>query len=91
MAPASISSLSKEQADEHLENAVSPPPAKNKIHDPKLGDAALAVLDDSTIERQITAEEDAKVLRKIDRWVLPVIFLVYFFQQLDKFVVFTFF
>ena len=56
-----------------------------KFKDLKFGDAALAVLDETTIERRITPEEDARVLRKIDRWVMPIIILVYFLQQLDKY------
>jgi hypothetical protein len=84
----SLSSISKE-TDERGESVVSPP-LKEKIQDLKFGDAALAVLDETTIERQITPEEDARVLRKIDLWVLPVILLVYFLQQLDKFVLPTF-
>ncbi|KAF8229348.1 MFS general substrate transporter [Tricholoma matsutake] len=59
---------------------------KDKVQAQELrfGDAALAVLDETTIDRQITPKEDARVLQKIDLWVLPVIILVYFFQQLDK-------
>jgi len=82
MAPApSFTSISKE-SDERV-SVVSPSPDE-KNHDLKFGDAALAIVDDSTIGRYITPEEDARVLRKIDLWVLPVILLVYFLQQLDK-------
>jgi hypothetical protein len=83
--PPSLSSISKE-TDDRDEMVVSLA-FKEKLQDLKFGDAALAVLDETTIERQITPEEDARVLRKIDLWVLPVIFLVYFLQQLDKSVV----
>jgi hypothetical protein len=82
---ASAPSLSLKGTDsEHIEHGISPP-LKETFKDLKFGDAALAVLDETTIERQITLEEDAAVLRKIDRWVLPVIVLVYFLQQLDKY------
>ncbi|KAJ8496781.1 hypothetical protein ONZ45_g12308 [Pleurotus djamor] len=47
------------------------------------GDAALEVLGDRVF-REISAEEDRRVLRKIDFWVMPVVLLVYFLQQLDK-------
>ncbi|KAL0947852.1 hypothetical protein HGRIS_013914 [Hohenbuehelia grisea] len=46
------------------------------------GDAALTILGDTI--RDITVEENARVLRKVDLWVMPIILLVYFLQQLDK-------
>ena len=36
------------------------------------GDAALAILGTSGAVVHITPEEDAAVLRKIDRWLIPV-------------------
>ncbi|KAJ7217865.1 MFS general substrate transporter [Mycena pura] len=61
---------------------IDPPPP----HSTKNGDAALAILGDSANRRgrEITQEESAAVLRKIDKWVLPVMLMVYFLQQLDK-------
>ena len=59
-------------------------PLKDETQDLKFGDAALTVLDEATVDRHITPEEDARVLRKIDLWILSVIILVYFLQQLDK-------
>ncbi|KAK7047851.1 hypothetical protein VNI00_006179 [Paramarasmius palmivorus] len=50
----------------------------------KKGDAALAIIGESRERRDITEEEDRRVLRKIDLWLMPVILLVYFLQQLDK-------
>ncbi|ESK92567.1 allantoate permease [Moniliophthora roreri MCA 2997] len=50
----------------------------------KRGDAALAIIGESKERREITEEEDKRVLRKIDVWLMPVILLVYFLQQLDK-------
>ena len=49
-------------------------------------DAALTVLGESAQPIIITAKQDRAVLRKIDLWIMPVIFMVYFLQQLDKFV-----
>ncbi|KAJ8087519.1 hypothetical protein AAF712_006640 [Marasmius tenuissimus] len=50
----------------------------------KLGDAALAIIGEGTEQREITEEEDKRVLRKVDWWLMPVVLLVYFLQQLDK-------
>lgn len=50
----------------------------------KHGDAALAILGDSAVHHEISPEEERAVLRKIDLWVMPVVLLVYFLQQLDK-------
>ncbi|KAI0825979.1 major facilitator superfamily domain-containing protein [Irpex lacteus] len=47
-------------------------------------DAALTILGDSAQSVIVTAEQDRAVLRKIDLWLMPVIFIVYFLQQLDK-------
>ncbi|RDB16325.1 hypothetical protein Hypma_003016 [Hypsizygus marmoreus] len=75
---ASISSSIKER-----ESAISPLPA-DKVIDRRSGDAALAILDEGATRPQFSSEDDAKVLRKIDLWVMPVVLLVYFLQQLDK-------
>ncbi|KAL1659379.1 major facilitator superfamily domain-containing protein [Schizophyllum commune] len=48
------------------------------------GDAALEVLGRSDVRREITTEEDRRVRRKIDLWLMPVIVMVYMLQQLDK-------
>lgn len=48
-------------------------------------DAALEVLGDAAVPFHITPEQDRAVLRKIDRWLMPVIVMVYFLQQLDKY------
>ncbi|KAI0072472.1 MFS general substrate transporter [Panus rudis PR-1116 ss-1] len=47
-------------------------------------DAALQVLGDASTPIHITPEQDRAVLRKIDLWLMPVIVMVYFLQQLDK-------
>ncbi|KAG5986229.1 hypothetical protein E4U54_005538 [Claviceps lovelessii] len=39
---------------------------------------------DATYDETLTPEEDKRILRKIDRWLLPVMALSYFFQFLDK-------
>ena len=37
-----------------------------------------------TIDTDITAEEEKKVLRKIDLRIVPILFLIYMLQYLDK-------
>ena len=51
-------------------------------------DVALEILNESSERVIVTAEQDRAVLRKIDLWLMPVIFMVYFLQQLDKCVFF---
>ncbi|ELU36895.1 hypothetical protein AG1IA_09075 [Rhizoctonia solani AG-1 IA] len=51
------------------------------------GDAALAILGTSDTPVEISPEQDAAVLRKVDRWLVPVMLMVYFLQQLDKWLV----
>ncbi|QRW07496.1 major facilitator superfamily transporter [Ceratobasidium sp. AG-Ba] len=67
----------KDQVEE-IEHA--PPAQSSKAH----GDAALAILGSSETPVEITDEQDAAILRKVDKWLLPVMLMVYFLQQLDK-------
>ncbi|KAJ7091201.1 major facilitator superfamily domain-containing protein [Mycena epipterygia] len=87
-APRPPSIAASKVEDERYENkdgassgVMSPPPLHHPV---KHGDAALAILGDGSARREITEEENAAILRKIDRWILPVILTVYFLQQLDK-------
>ncbi|KAJ7933750.1 MFS general substrate transporter [Mycena leptocephala] len=49
------------------------------------GDAAQAILGDNTHAPVIVSPEDnARILRKTDLWLLPVMLGIYFLQQLDK-------
>lgn len=50
-------------------------------------DAALEILGEENTPLHISPEEDGKVLRKIDLWLMPVLMIVYFLQQLDKCVI----
>ncbi|KAF8869063.1 MFS general substrate transporter [Infundibulicybe gibba] len=65
---------------DHIETT----PRKSSDNKQKTGDAALTILGDEPTRRDITPEESAGVLRKIDLWIMPVVLLVYFLQQLDK-------
>ncbi|KAJ7162030.1 MFS general substrate transporter [Mycena filopes] len=49
------------------------------------GDAAQAILGANAHAPVIvSAEDNARILRKTDRWLLPVMLGIYFLQQLDK-------
>lgn len=67
--------------DEKLELAT-----EEIVHVPRAGirngDAALEIL--GTTVHHVTLQEEKAVLRKVDLWVLPVVLMVYFLQQLDK-------
>ncbi|KAJ7594767.1 major facilitator superfamily domain-containing protein [Mycena floridula] len=71
--------LAEKREDERLETVVST--ARPSI---KQGDAALEIIGSSAVHHSVTDEENRRVLRKIDLWVMPVVVLVYFLQQLDK-------
>lgn len=81
----SIEDVEKEIDIEHTEIAPVQQKSIPGIGFSKHGkDAALDVLGDSAKPIHVTAEQDRAVLRKIDLWLMPVIFMVYFLQQLDK-------
>lgn len=81
----SIEDLEKKVDIEHAEIAPVADTSAPGVSSSRYGkDAALEVLGDSAKPVRITAEEDRAVLRKIDLWLMPVIFMVYFLQQLDK-------
>jgi hypothetical protein len=85
--PSSIASESDKVTEAKLEH-------HREAHDAEAlhgkGDAALDVLGDGAEHHEVTPEQDRRVLRKIDLWVMPVVLLVYFLQQLDKYVFFFF-
>ncbi|KAH8102676.1 MFS general substrate transporter [Cristinia sonorae] len=70
---------------EHAENAPTlSPDTPAGASSGKAKDAAKDILGDSAVPLHITPEQDRRVLRKIDLWLMPVICIVYFLQQLDK-------
>ncbi|PSS32120.1 hypothetical protein PHLCEN_2v2116 [Hermanssonia centrifuga] len=77
----SFSDTGKDADIIHSED-VYPRPSRNPARN--LKDAALEILGDGATPIQVSPEEDRKVLRKIDLWLMPVIVVVYFLQQLDK-------
>ncbi|KZV84882.1 MFS general substrate transporter, partial [Exidia glandulosa HHB12029] len=83
---ASLSDKDKLGAEEsRLDTVASPTPdGPGPSSRVKAGDAALEILGDGSTRHQYTEEEDRRVLRKIDFWVMPIVLMVYFLQQLDK-------
>ena len=83
----SLEDLDKKADIEHKENAPGLPASSAGTSSSGIvKDAALEVLGDSAKPVHVTAEQDRAVLRKIDLWLMPIIFMVYFLQQLDKYV-----
>lgn len=81
--------LEKEKAShQHLEHVNSfDDTEKQRVQahhaaDSDMDEAAKVLADAGKVE--YTIEEDRRVLRKIDTWILPVLCLVYWIQQLDK-------
>ncbi|TFK64965.1 MFS general substrate transporter [Pluteus cervinus] len=83
MSPQSGITSHVKSSESNSGNLIPPPTSSSKkLHS---GDDALAILESSPYsQREITPEQDRTVLRKIDIWVMPVVLLVYFLQQLDK-------
>ncbi|KAG8794368.1 hypothetical protein FRC12_024797 [Ceratobasidium sp. 428] len=79
----SINSATKHEDVEEIEHA-SPAQGAPQNHAMAHGDAALAILGTSETSVDITPEQDAAVLRKVDKRLIPVMLMVYFLQQLDK-------
>lgn len=48
-------------------------------------DEAYEILGSATVPTEVALEEDRAVLRKVDLWLMPIIVMVYFLQQLDKY------
>ncbi|KAG9094338.1 hypothetical protein FS749_012677 [Ceratobasidium sp. UAMH 11750] len=74
------------EKNEHIEEIEHTGPAQetSKLRNEAHGDAALAILRTPEVAQDITPEQDAAVLRKVDKWLIPVMSMVYFIQQLDK-------
>ncbi|KAJ7646815.1 MFS general substrate transporter [Roridomyces roridus] len=70
----------------HLEKTTSASTVDPKAAGPQsFGDAAKAILGDAAYDPVIvSAEENARILRKTDLYLLPVMLAIYFLQQLDK-------
>ena len=70
--------------DEHIES-VEDFARQNREHPVGAGqDRALGIIADAGHSSVLTAENNARVLRKIDLRLLPILLGIYFLQQLDK-------
>ncbi|KAK7680293.1 hypothetical protein QCA50_016533 [Cerrena zonata] len=79
--------LDKKVDIEHAEHSTTLEGAQVHVNSSKKAkgkDEALEILGDSSNPIHITPEQDRAILRKIDLWLMPVICMVYFLQQLDK-------
>ncbi|KAG9120726.1 hypothetical protein FRC07_003662 [Ceratobasidium sp. 392] len=79
----SVDSATKDERVKEIEHMPPIEVGMSKAH----GDAALAILGTSDTTVDITPEQDAAVLRKVDKWNamgVQVMLMVYFLQQLDK-------
>jgi hypothetical protein len=83
---ASLEEVDK-KADVQHADVVSALPASGSSSGSSKKDAALEILGPEATPIQITLEQDQAVLRKIDMWLMPIIVMVYFLQQLDKYVI----
>lgn len=60
------------------------PPHNNTAGSQPKGDQALQLIEEAGHSNILTPENNAKVLRKIDLRLLPILLGIYFLQQLDK-------
>lgn len=56
----------------------------NPHHDFAGKDKAAEIIANAPYQPKVSAQEDRRILRKIDLTILPVLLTVYFLQQLDK-------
>ncbi|PYI04882.1 MFS transporter [Aspergillus sclerotiicarbonarius CBS 121057] len=74
----------KEAQDEHIES-IEPAPRPEQGHpDEPTQDKALDLIIDAGQSAILTPENNARVLRKIDLRLLPILLGIYFLQQVDK-------
>ncbi|RAK98429.1 putative MFS transporter [Aspergillus ibericus CBS 121593] len=74
----------KEAQDEHIESIEpAPRPEQGHPHEPTQ-DKAMDLIIDAGQSAILTPENNARVLRKIDLRLLPILLGIYFLQQVDK-------
>ncbi|TFK22770.1 allantoate permease, partial [Coprinopsis marcescibilis] len=76
----SAQDLTKEGGAEKDAPQQGPAEATSKPND--AGDDALQIVSDQV--RWVTEEENKRILQKIDRHIMPVLFIIYFLQFMDK-------
>lgn len=72
-----------ESADLESPRDSSPAEAGQVLH-VNNADAALAFLNDESTGREMTAEDEKKLVRKIDWMIMPLMWSCYCLQYLDK-------
>ncbi|GAT21640.1 MFS transporter [Aspergillus luchuensis] len=70
--------------DEHIESIETAPRRELQHANEPTQDAALDLMRDAGHSAILTPENNAKVLRKIDLRLLPILLGIYFLQQVDK-------
>lgn len=75
---------SKYDADDAVETIEHAPPVHHSEEYHHRKDKAVEVLEDAGHSAILTVENNARVLRKIDLRILPIILTIYFLQSLDK-------
>ncbi|PYH99267.1 MFS general substrate transporter [Aspergillus ellipticus CBS 707.79] len=73
----------KRAQDEHIES-IEPAPHQDPGHPEATQDKALELIVDAGQSTILTRENNARVLRRIDLRLLPILLGIYFLQQLDK-------
>ncbi|PWY76450.1 MFS transporter [Aspergillus sclerotioniger CBS 115572] len=74
----------KKAQDEHIESIESPPRQEQGQLNDATQDKALDLIIDAGQSAILTPENNARVLRKIDLRLLPILLGIYFLQQVDK-------
>lgn len=74
----------KQKQDEQIEHAPAEPSHGRLSQDKHKQDKALELIEDKGRSTILTADNNFKVLRKIDLRLLPLLLGIYFLQQLDK-------
>lgn len=81
---ASLDDVEKKVDVQHAEHVAPELQASGSGSSTSKKDAALEILGPEATPIHISPEQDRAVLRKIDLWLMPIICMVYFLQQLDK-------
>jgi hypothetical protein len=70
--------MDEERYEKTISSGLVSPPPPLPTQPFKIGDAALEILGEGAPPREITEDESNAIWRKIDRWILPVILMIYF-------------
>lgn len=79
-----MAGIHKDDSDNLVETIEQAPPLHTRTEGHKHKDKAVEVLADAGHSVILTPENNARVLRKIDLRILPIVLGIYFLQSLDK-------